>query len=248
MSLFPVTISIGDFNILLHTVLEFVGIFIGVQYFIFLRKKQGDAIDSNNRLIIMTAAIFGAVFGSRLVGCFEDIHQLFHAKNILLYIAENKSIVGGLLGALWAVEIVKICIKEKKKSGDLFVFPLILAMIIGRIGCFSMGVYETTFGIETSSFLGLNLGDGIERHPVMLYEILFLITLWIGLYFFKRKRTLQEGSLFQYFMISYLFFRFFIEILKPNNNYFLHLGTIQIACLLGLIYYFILKMKHKNAN
>jgi hypothetical protein len=47
-------------------------------------------------------------------------------------------------------------------------------------------------------------------------------------------------------MLSYLLFRFFVEMLKPNPIYFLHLGTIQIACVLGLVYYSCLSFLKKN--
>lgn len=240
MLAFPFSFQIAGHTFLLHTVAEFVGIFVGFRFFLFLRKKKGDAIQQSNRIYIIIAALFGAVLGSRLVGGLEDISQLKMADNVWLYFFYNKSIAGGLLGGLFAVELVKYFLKEKNKSGDLFVFPLLLAMLIGRIGCFSMGVYEETYGIETTSIFGMNLGDGVLRHPVMLYELLFLLVLWIFLFWLKSKWTLKSGMLFQYYMISYLVFRFFVEMLKPNQLYFLHLGTIQIACLLGLVYYILL--------
>ena len=40
------------------------------------------------------------------------------------------------------VELIKKLPVKTKASGDLFVYPLMLALIIGRIGCFSMGIYE----------------------------------------------------------------------------------------------------------
>jgi phosphatidylglycerol:prolipoprotein diacylglycerol transferase len=243
---FPFYISLGDQKLLLHTITEFAGMFIGFRYYIYLRKKEGDTISTHNRLMILIGAIFGALVGSRLVGGLEDIAQLKMAENSWLYFFNNKSIVGGLLGGLFGVELIKYAIGEKQKSGDLFVFPLLLAMVIGRLGCFSMGIYEQTFGIETTSIFGINLGDGVMRHPVMLYEIGYLI-LWGMLGFWvNKKMILEKGQRFQLFMISYLLFRFFIEFLKPNKIYFLHLGTIQIACVFGCIYYglyFALKKK-----
>jgi phosphatidylglycerol:prolipoprotein diacylglycerol transferase len=243
---FPFYISLGDQKLLLHTITEFAGMFIGFRYYIYLRKKEGDTISTHNRLMILIGAIFGALVGSRLVGGLEDIAQLKMAENSWLYFFNNKSIVGGLLGGLFGVELIKYAIGEKQKSGDLFVFPLLLAMVIGRLGCFSMGIYEQTFGIETTSIFGINLGDGVMRHPVMLYEIGYLIFWGMLGFWVKKKLILDKGQLFQFFMISYLLFRFFIEFLKPNKIYFLHLGTIQIACVFGCIYYgmyFALKKK-----
>ncbi len=171
---YPVVISFGNTTITLHAIIEFAAYFIGFRYFLFLRKKQTDAISTNHRLWILIGAIVGSLLGSRLIGGLEDLHQLKIADNIFLYFYTNKTVLGGLLGGLWGVEIIKKIIKEKNSSGNLFTYPLILALIIGRIGCFTMGIYEETYGTETSLFSGMNLGDGIMRHPVTLYEIFFL--------------------------------------------------------------------------
>lgn len=234
---FPVTIEIGSAKILLHAVLELAAFFIGFRYFLWLKKKQGDIISSSNRLWIITGAVFGAFTGSRLLGGLEDPTQIAKAENIILYFYQNKTVVGGLLGGLAGVEIIKRFIGEKKASGDLFVYPFILALIIGRIGCFSMGVYEEAYGIETNFFMGMDLGDGRLRHPVTLYEIIFLIILWINIHYVASRISFQPGALFKIFMIGYLLFRFIIDFIKPHYTFSFGLSAIQVACFAGLIYY-----------
>ena len=144
--------------------------------------------------------------------------------------------MGGLFGGLLGVELTKKIIGEKQSSGDLFVFPIIVGIFIGRIGCFLSGINEFTYGNETTFFLGMNLGDGLNRHPIALYELLFLLLLFLFLWKLKR-RDLKNGLLFQYFMISYFTFRFFIEFIKPNVFFILGLSSIQILCLICLLYY-----------
>lgn len=178
---YPVEISFGKNSLSLHAIMEIASFFIGFRYFLYLRKKQGDVIESTNRTWILIAAIFGALIGSRLIGSLERPYELLMTKNIWEYIYSNKTVLGGFLGGLFGVELVKKILKEKHSSGDLFTYPMILALIIGRIGCFSMGIYEETYGTSTTLFTGMNLGDGIMRHPVSLYEIFFLILLWIML-------------------------------------------------------------------
>jgi prolipoprotein diacylglyceryltransferase len=233
---FPVHIGIGNYFIQAHLLFELLGYFIGFRYYLFFRKGYTDVISSENRVWILIGAAFGAFFFSRLLGGLENPSLIRESKNALIYFYQNKTIVGGLLGGLLGVELIKKVIGEKHSSGDLFVFPLILAMIIGRIGCFLNGVYEPTFGIETASIFGMDLGDGLRRHPVALYEIIFLIGLWISLNQLKSK-GLKSGLLFKYFMISYLIFRFLIEYIKPSYILPIGLSSIQIACLIGIIYY-----------
>jgi prolipoprotein diacylglyceryltransferase len=234
---FPYTISLGGARLPLHSLLEPVAFFVGFRYFIYLQRRDGDPISSSNRTNILIAAIFGALFGSRLVGGLEDPPALLHAKSMLLYFYENKTVLGGFLGALWAVELVKKFIGEKQASGDLFVYPILLALMVGRIGCFSMGVYEETYGIPTSLPWGLDLGDGLHRHPVALYEIAFLGLLWIALKKLDPLLSKEQGARFKVFLMAYCLFRLLLDFIKPHYTFSLGLSTIQITAVAGLIYY-----------
>lgn len=218
--------------------MELLGFFLGFRYFIFLRKRQGDVIPSANRTSILIGAIFGALLGSRIAGGLEDPSQLSTAKNIWVYFYQNKTVLGGFLGGLFGVEFVKKIIGEKNASGDLFTYPIMLALIIGRIGCFSMGVFEETYGVPTTLPWGMLLGDSQLRHPVCFYEIIFLLLLWICLVQLEKKFILQNGAKFKLFMIAYCFFRFLLDFIKPHYTFNVGLSTIQITALLGLLYYY----------
>jgi phosphatidylglycerol---prolipoprotein diacylglyceryl transferase len=234
---FPVILHFGKFSLPLHAVLETAAFFTGFRYFLYLRRRQKDVIQSSNRIWIVLGAIFGALIGSRLLGALERPDQLLSTDKLFLYIYSSKAVVGGFLGGLIGVELVKKIIGEKRASGDLFVYPMILALCIGRLGCFSMGVYEETYGLPTSLPWGMNLGDGLSRHPVTLYEIVFLILLWLMLHRLQNNYPLQNGALFKLFMIAYLLFRFVVEFIKPHFTLAFGLSSIQVACVLGLLYY-----------
>lgn len=243
---FPYYITLGSAKILWHTVFETLALFIGFRYFIYLRKKQPDPIISNNRVWILIGSIFGALIGSRMIGALENPAQLLSSKNMLTYIYTNKTVVGGFLGGLFGVELTKFFIHEKRSSGDLFTYPMLLGLIIGRIGCFSMGVYEETYGNATTFFTGMNLGDGLLRHPVALYEIAFLLLLWTVLLAIEKRFVLENGARFKLFMIAYLLFRFLLDFIKPHYNIILMLSTIQITCAVGLLYYSIIIARNRK--
>ncbi|NMH88993.1 prolipoprotein diacylglyceryl transferase [Flavivirga algicola] len=232
----PFEPQLFDYKINIHLVLEYLAFFIAFRYYVLLRRKNNDVISSNNRLSIILGAALGALIGSRLVGFLENPLASISQENII-QLLNTKTIMGGLFGGLLGVEIAKKRIGETQSSGDLFVFPIILGIFIGRIGCFLSGINEFTYGIETTSILGMNLGDGLNRHPVALYELIFLVVLFIGLKRIKNKVILKNGELFQWFMIVYFTFRFFIEFFKPNVFYVFGLSTIQILCLICLLYY-----------
>jgi len=234
---FPYSIHIGAETVLLHGLFEAIGIFVAFRYYLLIRKKQGDNIPTMNRVWIIIGATLGAVLGARIIGTLEIVPEWYPHHLTWSYFWGNKTLVGGLLGGLAGVETMKKLIKEKHNSGDLFTYPLILGMIIGRIGCFTAGIYEETYGFPTNLPWGMNLGDGIMRHPVTLYEILFLILLWIALKQVQKKYILEQGALFKMFLVSYLVFRLLLDFIKPGWRYFFGLGTIQITCILGLLYY-----------
>lgn len=243
---FPVMLSFGDTKFPLHGVLEFAAYFIGFHYFLYLRKNQQDSINTSNRIWILIGAIFGSIVSSRIVGGLEDPTQIKIANNVLLYFYQNKTVLGGFLGGLWGVEIIKKIIQEKHSSGNLFTYPMILALILGRVGCFSMGIYEETYGTVTNFFTGINLGDKQLRHPVTLYEIVFLLLLWIWLVQVEKKCKLAEGLRFKFFMIAYIVFRFLLDFIKPHYTFSFGLSTIQITCMVGLLYYLVIYLRHKE--
>lgn len=234
---YPVEIGWGNVRVSAHFVLETLAFIIGFRYFLYLKRKQFDPISESNRVWIIIGAAFGAFLFSRMLGSLEDPQAWIHAENPWLYFYSNKTIVGGLLGGLLFVEITKSFLKEQSSSGDLFTYPLILAMLIGRLGCFSAGIYEPTFGVASSLPWAIDLGDGIGRHPVALYEIIFLTLLWLSLYSIEKYTRLGMGVRFKLFMIAYLVFRFFLEFIKPVHPLVLSVTSIQLACLAGLVYY-----------
>lgn len=219
-----------------HLVLEYLAFFLAFRYYVYLRSKETDAISSNNRLSIILGAIVGALLGSRIMGLLENPVFLTwdQVPQLLL---NTKTIMGGLFGGLLGVEVAKKIIGESQSSGDLFTLPIILGVFIGRIGCWLTGINEFTYGIATTFPLGMDLGDGISRHPLALYELLFLVVLFCWLRKLQKGNTLESGRLFQLFMLGYFGFRFLLEFLKPNVFFVGGLSSIQWLCVLCFIYY-----------
>ncbi len=179
----------------------------------------------------------GGYFGAILLASFEHYDLvLANISSSKFAFFQGKTIVGGLLGGLISVEMYKKHIGYSKSTGDDIAIPLVVSMIIGRIGCFLSGIEDKTLGKATTSVFGLDFGDGIFRHPLPLYEIVFLLFLLIILINLK-KYIFWNGFNFQFFMLLYLGYRFFIEFLKDRAVLLFNLSAIQIACFLGLIYY-----------
>jgi phosphatidylglycerol---prolipoprotein diacylglyceryl transferase len=239
---FPVYI----FGIHPHLLFESLAYFIGFRVYLWTRKKE--SIPVEKALWIVVGAIFGADIGSKLVYWLENPLKTLHEWNSLTYLLEGKTIVGGLLGGLIGVETAKKIIGWENSTGDDFVLPLIVGMMIGRIGCFLTGLSDHTYGTPTNWITGVDFGDGVKRHPTQLYEFAFLLVLGIILMRIKRTpaKVLWEGYLFQLFMLSYLIFRLAIDFIKPTPHPYFHLNNIQLACIAGIIYYVQLMLKKRH--
>lgn len=241
---FPLDLHIGSFTLSSHLVFELLAYSLGFRYFLYLRKRTEDSISDANRLWIFIGAAAGGLIGSRVAGVLENPAFMFSAagwSEKILYIFSNKTIAGGLLGGLLGVELTKKIIGVRSSSGDLMTYPLLLGIIIGRIGCFCAGLEDGTYGVATSLPWAIDFGDGVMRHPTQLYEIAWCLLLWIALVQFEKKRRLSNGARFRLFMVGYFLFRFGVEFLKPVTPTVqlggIALGTIQVVALLALAYY-----------
>jgi prolipoprotein diacylglyceryltransferase len=218
-----------------HPVFETIAYAAAYAVFRRQRDRQGDIIAEPQRWTVLAAAAVGALLGARLLGLAEQwptVVQAWHQGQILKLLISpgGKTIVGGLLGGWLGVEIIKRLSKIHRRTGDLFALPLCIGIAIGRIGCLIAGLADDTYGTPTSLPWAVNLGDGIGRHPVQLYEILFLIALG---FIISTRAKLPEGAHFRIFLGGYLIWRFVIDFLKPQPLLY-GLNLIQWACLAGI--------------
>jgi phosphatidylglycerol---prolipoprotein diacylglyceryl transferase len=233
---FPIYLHLGSLRVHSHAVFEFLGYVVGFRLYLWLRRRSGDHLHDANRWWVIAAAAMGAVLGSRVLYWFEDPRLTLAHWNDPASLFGGKTIVGALIGGLFAVELAKHLMGITRRTGDLFAVPLCAGITIGRIGCFLTGPEDHTAGIATSLPWGINFGDGIARHPTQLYEIIFAVALGIFLWRCMTAR-LPEGDVFKLFMVGYFTFRLACDFLKPDIRVLLGMSAIQWACLLMLVYY-----------
>ena len=232
---FPIYIHVGRYSLDPHLVLEAAAYFLGFRVFQLLKYRQGDFVSRQNRWSVIAAAALGGALGSKFLYWLEDPIQTLHRWRDVNYMMGGKTIVGGLVGGLIAVELVKRLVGEERRTGDLFAVALCVGIAIGRIGCFLEGLPDQTFGIQTSLPWAVDFGDGVSRHPVQLYECLFAIVLAVFLLRFQKHQQLP-GDTFKLFMVAYLFFRLLVDFIKPGVP-IIGLTAIQWTCVFVLFYY-----------
>jgi phosphatidylglycerol---prolipoprotein diacylglyceryl transferase len=232
---FPVYIGFGAWR--MHPHLVFESLAYAIAFRLMLRGARGDGIGFSQRSSVVVGGLVGALVGAKVLVLLQHIDLLGQNwRQFILLFLQGKTVVGAMLGGLIGVEWTKRWIGLKQSTGDVFVYPLIIGTAIGRVGCFLTGLSDRTYGTPTRLPWGVDFGDGVLRHPTQLYEIGFLIALLVGLKVFSRP-SWESGDRFKVYMMAYLWFRFLIDFIKPDFHGFLGITAIQMACLLGLIYY-----------
>lgn len=235
---FPMQFHFGHYGVHAHEILELAAYAAGFQLYLFLRRrwKRTMTLTAEQTGWIIVGAIFGALFGAKSLAWAESLPWYWAHHHDWHILIGGKTIVGALLGGWMGVELAKRRMGLRDSSGDVYVFPLILGMCIGRVGCFLEGLPDHTYGIATTLPWGVDFGDGIRRHPTQLYEIVFLLAL--ACVFIWRIRTRrQRGCMFSQFLFGYLAWRLSVEFIKPRMTLlFVSLSPIQIASLGGMVY------------
>ena len=175
------------------------------------------------------ALALGAVIGAWGAG---SLNTMVGARPAL-----SHSVVGALVGAIVAVEIYKAVRGVRGSTGGVFVGSFTLGVVIGRFGCLFAGLPDRTYGTPTTPPWGVDLGDGVARHPVQLYEsaamAAFLALYLLGLRA-KADWAMRRGF---YVMCGwYGAQRFCWEFLKPYPKVIGPFNLFHLLCM-GLIAY-----------
>ncbi len=173
----------------------------------------------------------GAIVGAYLAG---TLPSLLQGQGSL-----SHSVAGALAGAIFAVEIYKAANGIRGSTGAVFVAPFTVGIIFGRFGCLFSGLADGTYGTSTTLPWGVDLGDGVARHPVQIYESLMMLG-FLGMYLEgvarRRQWAIEYG--FYWMAIVYGAQRFVWEFLKPyptiagpfNIFHVISLGLVIYGC------------------
>lgn len=233
---FPVILNFWGWHMPIHPLCDVLAYGIGFRLYLFLRNRApSPQLSWEQNAWIFVGCIFGALIGAKILAWAEAPALYWALRNDPNFWFGGKTIVGGLLGGWAGIEVAKKIMGIRTSTGDVCVYPVILGMCIGRVGCFLTGLSDQTHGIRTSLPWGVDFGDGIPRHPTQIYEILFLIALGLVLWI-RRAALAASGLKFRWFITAYLTFRLCADFIKPHWILFGGLSGIQWGCLIGLVF------------
>jgi prolipoprotein diacylglyceryltransferase len=219
----------------IHLLTDYLSILVGMQLYFYCNKNYS-VVANDKKIWYIIGALIGALVGSRLLAALENPYLFLHPPTWIYYYA-NKTIIGGIAGGILGIEITKKILGIKTNTGDSVVVPLIVAIIIGRIGCQLVGVSDGTIGVPCDYFWCFLQGDEFSRHPLPLYEIVELLLLLPFFYQWIKLKKFRDGFIFRLFIIVYFGSRYFFEFLKETHQIFMSVSAIHLVCLVFVFYY-----------
>jgi hypothetical protein len=165
----------------------------------------------------------GAIPGAWLAGSLNSLQGATPAL--------SHSVVGALVGAIAGVEVYKALKGIRGSTGGVFVGPFALGVVIGRFGCLFAGLVDGTYGTPTALPWAVDLGDGVGRHPVQVYESLAMAA-FLALYLegLARRRPWAMRRGFYALCLWYGASRFAWEFLKPYPPVAGPLNLFHLIC------------------
>lgn len=215
---------------MLFDVLAWAAAFVTARFIYRWRLNEvGDRIAAKMTPGYVIALVGGAIAGAVLLGSAYSLRQgLPHWSH---------SVAGALAGAIVAIEIYKAFAGIRHSTGVIWVGSLCIGIAVGRLGCLFAGLADDTYGTPTTLPWGIDLGDGIARHPVQLYEsaaMLAFFAFYIAA--LRRRSPWTTTRAFYWFIGWYAAQRFLWEFFKPYPRLVGPLDIFQL-CALGLLAY-----------
>ena len=218
--MYPILIEYQGFTLPAWHFCYFLAAIVAFWLLLRLVRIHGD-VSRRTAIDVYLISYVSGYFGARVLSLFID----GGSNGVLDFLRQIFFSLGSMTlygGVITAVVLVALYIWRQQSVGwqlfDYVVIVFLLALAIGRIGCFLNG---DDFGLATDSFFGVvfpNLGDEIKRHPTQLYESIFCLLLFFCCYYWRNqiRQRFFVGSVGLIGAGSYAFFRFLNEFLRGD--------------------------------
>jgi phosphatidylglycerol---prolipoprotein diacylglyceryl transferase len=201
--------SLGRSGYLAFMLLALAAFFLARRLFPAPRAVRLPAAD---RITLALAAFVGGTLAAKVPFVWDSTAGFW---DWAAWTADGKTIATGLVGAYLTVELTKLVLGIRAKTGDGLAIPLAVALAVGRLGCF---VNPCCFGESTTLPWGVDFGDGLRRHPTQLYETAFHL-IWAVILIRLNQRDLLRYQRLKLYLLAYCGFRFTIEFIRVEPKW-----------------------------
>lgn len=200
-----------------------IGFLVGIGVYWWRAKEM--RLDTSGTLSIMLTGAVGGVLVARLV---ERLVEGGSMATILNPLYGGRTILGGVIGGLVAVELAKRRLKVKYSTGPMWALAIPAGEFFGRIGCYFNGCCGgRTCDPERY---------GMSRYPTQAIMAISALLIF-GLLFLKRS----QWPVWPLFLILWGLSRFGIEFLRESATG-PGISLAQWACL-GVVGYGVFKFR-----
>ena len=234
----PVLLKLGPLSI--HT----YGFFVAMGFIagILLAKSEAKRLGEDPERIMDLSfyLLVAAIVGSRLLYIFIN-PKIFLSDILESFRIWNGGLVfyGGFIAALIiGLSYLKIKKMPLWRTTDIAALSLPLGQFFGRLGCFSAGccygkVCDLPWAVTFTNPDTL-APIGIPIHPTQLYHAISNLSIFVFLWFFRRRKK-YNGQLFWLYILLYAVTRSFIEIFRGDFRGELIFGALSVAQAIGII-------------
>jgi len=230
-------IDLGPLSLRTFGLMFALGVVAGVAVAVRWGERYG--VSGDEIVSLATRMVVAGVIGSRITWVLTNLDSLDSPWDAFAIWQGGLQYSGGFVAALivgyptfrhWST-------LTKGRMLDAACLGLTAGIIIGRVGCYSVGEH---FGGTTTFFLGTRYDGGVTREPVALgqvihntalYEGLLLIPLALLLWRLMRQGA-APGTAAGVFGIWYAVCRFSLDFLRVNDEIVLGLTGAQWTCLM----------------
>lgn len=207
----PTLFQIGSLKINSYIFFNAVALLAGGVLYFNLTSRE-NKLQLEERMLLWAGALAGGFLGAKAIDFILNYQAILsHILTYLIQTSGSRTVLGGIIGGYFGVKAVKRVLGIKEKTGDPFALAALVAMGIGRIGCFLGGC---CYGKPYQGWLSVYMA-GEYRYPTQLVEMTFDLVLFLLLWWL-RKSLKRPGDLFKLFILCYASFRFLIEFVRTE--------------------------------
>lgn len=209
--MYPILFQLGSLKINSYIFFNAVAMLAGgILYFNLTSREKN--LQLEERMLLWAGALAGGFLGAKAIDLSLNYKAIL--ADILPYLIQasgSRTVLGGIIGGYFGVKTAKRALGIRSKTGDPFALSALVAMGIGRIGCFLGGC---CYGKAYKGWLSVHMA-GDYRYPTQLMEMAFDLCLFLLLWRL-RKSMRRPGDLFKLFILCYASFRFLIEFIRTE--------------------------------
>jgi len=213
----PVLFELFGLEIRYYGLVYVIGMLFSIFFLLRAREKLGLSKDEVYDFVFYL--MLGVVIGSRVfhVLFWEPAYYLSDPVKIFYVwqggMAFHGGLVGVVLASLWYCRRKKVSFF---KVTDILTVPALIALGLGRIANF---INAELVGTVTNVSWCVNFGDGVCRHPYVLYSAVKRFAIAGLLFSLQRRTAFKEGFLFWLMILLMGVGRFLLDFYREDVLY-----------------------------